>query len=973
VHVASLVVVSELMCLFCLSPLCDTYCVMADIVNPPRRTVARLLRYITVLLVLSLTAFAQNQRFWHNHGVSVTVSPATASLQAGQQAQFTATVSGTNNVAVTWTASAGTVTGSGLYTAPTAAGTYSVTATSQADSTRSASATVTVTTAAVIAVSISPTSASLVTGGTQQFTAFVTGSGNTAVTWSATGGTVSNSGLYTAPAAAGTYSLTATSQADATKSDSATVMVTAASPSLAFVQAAAATPQSPVSTVTVIYAAKQTAGNLNVVVVGWNDSTSAVNSVSDSLGNTYLLAVGPTAGTALSQSIYYAKSIESGNNSVTVTFNRAAVNPDVRILEYAGLDPVSPLDVTASAVGNSNNASSGSATTTLSNELIFGADMVFTSTPAAGSGFTSRVITSPDGDIAEDKVVSTTGINSATSTLSSAGPWVMQMVTFKGVGGNTTPPAVTVSVSPSSAMLTTGAAQQFAASVTGSTNTAVTWSASCGTVTAFGLYTAPTVAGSCTVTATSQADTSKSSAASVAVSPSAAGVPTLVQHVSSSNTRNNNLSSPYCYHYQLPNFTTAGNALIVGVTFNGNPIPTVSDDQGNSYAIQVNSYDSADSQSIAIATAFNIVAGARVISVCFSSDPGGYVQPMASEFSNVVGIDASAASQGSGTSVTAGSMTPTAVGDLAYQVVFNIPIKQTSFTPGSQSNISWSLLSADLLDGWAAQYGLYNSTSAINPALTMGTSQKWVSAAVLLKTGTSGGVPSGMRIVHLIHENIPVNQSAGGTGNPFANPTSLQFSSSGNLLVAMIGGGIACTVTGITDTNQNTWTQAGATQTIGGNDTVQAYYAANAISGNLGLSAHWSATNGDQTILLYDVTGAAASPLDTTAGSSGSQSVAGNLTMPFTITPAGANEIIFGEVIWDYNTGSGLVGQGQLFDTNTFDGENQSGPEPVDQNNGWGHVFTTSTAPVGITWKTMYSGLPTGNWAGMAAAFKPAP
>ena len=537
----------------------------------------------------------------------------------------------------------------------------------------------------------------------------------------------------------------------------------------------------------------------------------------------------------------------------------------------------------------------------------------------------------------------------------------------------TTPPVVAVSISPVSAALLTGATQQFTATVTGSTNTAVTWLATGGTVSTNGLYTAPATAGTYSITATSQADSTKSATASVTVISSSAGSPTLVQHVSSSNTRGNDFSSPYCYHYQLPNFTTAGNSVVVGFTFNGKPTPTVSDDQGNSYSIQVNYYDSAHTQSIAIATAFNIVAGARVISVCFSSDPGGYVQPMATEFNNVVGIDAAVASQGSGTSATAGSMTPTVVGDLAYQVVFNMPPKQSAFTAGSQSNISWSLLSADLMDGWAAQYGLYNSTSAINPTLTMGTSQNWVSAAVLLKTGTSGSVPSGMRIVHLMHENIPVNTAAGGTGNSFANPILLQFPSSGNLLVAMIGGGLACTVTNITDTNQNAWTQAGATQTIGGNDTVQAYYAENAVSGNLGLTVQWSATDGDQTIFFYDVTGAATSPLDTTAGSSGSQSVAGNLTMPFTITPAGANEIIFEEVIWDSNTASGLVGPEQFFDSNTFDGESQSGPEPVDQNNGWGHALTTSTAPVAITWETMYSGLATGNWAGMAAAFTAAP
>lgn len=102
------------------------------------------------------------------------------------------------------------------------------------------------------------------------------------------------------------------------------------------------------------------------------------------------------------------------------------------------------------------------------------------------------------------------------------------------------------------------------------------------------------------------------------------------------------------------------------------------------------------------------------------------------------------------------------------------------------------------------------------------------------------------------------------------------------------------------------------------------------------------------------------------------QSVAGNLTMPFTISPAGVGELLFTEVIWDYNTGSGLAGSGWYFDTNTFSGESQSGPEPIDQNNGWGHYFTTGTSPVSITWQTMYAGLPTGNWAGLAAAFKPA-
>ena len=69
--------------------------------------------------------------------VAVTVSPTSASAQTGQQMQFTSTVSGTTNTAVTWTASGGTVSNNGQYTAPPSAGTYTVTATSAADYTLS--------------------------------------------------------------------------------------------------------------------------------------------------------------------------------------------------------------------------------------------------------------------------------------------------------------------------------------------------------------------------------------------------------------------------------------------------------------------------------------------------------------------------------------------------------------------------------------------------------------------------------------------------------------------------------------------------------------------------------------------------------------------------------------------------------------------------------------------------------------------
>jgi len=200
-----------------------------------------------------------------------------------------------------------------------------------------------------------------------------------------------------------------------------------------FVQVKSATPQTASASVALTYTVAQTAGNLNVVVVGWNDTTSTVSMVGDSLGNNYALAIGPTSGTGVRQSIYYAAGIKAGSNTVTVRFNQAARYVDVRVLEYSGLDPANPLDVRAGAAGSGTTASSGAAATTSASDLIFGAGTTAGRFSAAGVGFISRIITSQDGDIAEDDTVSTTGSYSA-SAPNSSGSWVMQMVAFRASG-----------------------------------------------------------------------------------------------------------------------------------------------------------------------------------------------------------------------------------------------------------------------------------------------------------------------------------------------------------------------------------------------------------------------------------------------------------------------------------------------------------------------------------------------------------
>ncbi len=87
-----------------------------------------------------------------------------------------------------------------------------------------------------VVVAISPANASVNAGATQDFSATVTNNSNTAVTWSTTGGTVTGSGntiTYTAPGLGGSYSVTATSVADATKSAVAGVTVASVAVSVA--------------------------------------------------------------------------------------------------------------------------------------------------------------------------------------------------------------------------------------------------------------------------------------------------------------------------------------------------------------------------------------------------------------------------------------------------------------------------------------------------------------------------------------------------------------------------------------------------------------------------------------------------------------------------------------------------------------------------------------------------------------------
>jgi len=175
--------------------------------------------------------------------VTISISPTTSSVEITSTAQFTATVRNATNAAVTWrvndvdggNSTVGTISATGLYTAPGAVpspGDVTVKAVAQADTSKSASAAVSV----KLRITVTPATADVPAVGTQQFTALVEGVTNTDVTWQVNGvaggnstvGTISAGGLYTAPVAipaGGTVSITAVAQADTSRSDTAGVSV----------------------------------------------------------------------------------------------------------------------------------------------------------------------------------------------------------------------------------------------------------------------------------------------------------------------------------------------------------------------------------------------------------------------------------------------------------------------------------------------------------------------------------------------------------------------------------------------------------------------------------------------------------------------------------------------------------------------------------------------------------------------------
>jgi hypothetical protein len=490
-----------------------------------------------------------------------------------------------------------------------------------------------------------------------------------------------------------------------------------------FVQQNFALSNPSAASLTVAYGSAQTVGNLNIVAVGWNDTSASVSSVVDSRGNTYIRAIGPTTGTALSQSIYYAKNIAAGSNTVTVTFNQAASYPDVRVLEYSGADTTNPLDVTAGASGSGLTGNSGSATTTSAKELIFGAGMTFDIYNAAGSGFTSRVITG-FGDIAEDKNVTSTGSYNATAGMRSSALWVMQMATFRasgqGSGGGNPAPTVT-GIGPSSGTVSGGTL----VSITGTGFLS-------GATVKFGgtAATGVSVASSTSITATTPAHAAGAVDVVVTNTDSQSGILSggytytssgggggginFVQVKSAVATSGSSVSITY------PAAQTAGNLNVVAVMW-GDTTSTVSlvtDSKGNAYALAVGP-TRASGLSSAIYYAKNIAAGSNTVTVTFNQT-AGFPNVNALEYSGLdtaSPLDVTSTASGSGTTANSGSATTTS----ANELIVGVGNPSSVFTAAG-SGFSNRIINSF---GGISEDRIVTSTGSYNATATM-TSGTWV-------------------------------------------------------------------------------------------------------------------------------------------------------------------------------------------------------------------------------------------------------
>ena len=480
-------------------------------------------------------------------------------VASGGTAPYTFTLSsGKLPAGLTLGKSSGTISGT-----PTASGTFYFSVHVTDSKTLGDAQPFQITVSAPVAVTVTPSSAALQPSGVSQFTSLVTNSSNPAVTWSATSGTISSSGLYQASTANGnsTATITATSVADATKSASASVTITAIplSVSGSFIPAqvgfnysvpltvgngnapytfSISSGQLPAgltfSTSSGVVSGTPTASGTFNFAVSVTDSKSLSGSQSFQIAVSAAVAVSVTPTTSALQpsgtSQFTAAVTNSSNPSATWSATSGTISSS-GLYQASATNANSTATITATSVADPTKSASALVTITAIPLTLSGtfipAQVGFNySVPLTVSNGTAPYTFSiSSGQLPAGLTFSTSsGAVSGTPTTSGTSTFALSVTDSKGTSGSQTfqiavSPAVAISVTPTSSALQPSGSSQFTATVTNSSNLAATWSATSGTISSSGLYQAPAGNASSTasVTATSVADPTKSASSSITI------------------------------------------------------------------------------------------------------------------------------------------------------------------------------------------------------------------------------------------------------------------------------------------------------------------------------------------------------------------------------------------------------------------------------------------------------------------------
>ena len=226
-----------------------------------------------------------------------------------------------------------------------------------------------------------------------------------------------------------------------------------------------------------VYSSAQNAGDFNLVVVNWRGSAQ-ISSLTDSSGNTYSLLGGSadvlaSGAQSVSQATYYASNIAAAtSNTVTVSFSGSPSGIKMRLAEYRGIDPKTPIDVTTSASGTGTASDSGWVTTTNPNDLLVGIELTGSTTLVTPApGYSVRQLDSGTGvgtDLIGDEFVSTAGAYHASASSAASSWWLMQLMALRlAGGGDTNTQALTV---PSGLVASAVSDSQINLTWTGSTD-----------------------------------------------------------------------------------------------------------------------------------------------------------------------------------------------------------------------------------------------------------------------------------------------------------------------------------------------------------------------------------------------------------------------------------------------------------------------------------------------------------------------